>query len=157
MATPASAAPQCEFVLEERVRLGPPQVIGETPDGVRRFVPIIGGDFTGPRVQGEILAGGGDMQILRNDGVDELHARYTLRTDAGDFIYVHVDGLRTGSVEVMQRLRSGQPVDPADYYFRAVPRFETPAPELQWMTRSVFLATGERYPDEVFIRFWRVL
>jgi hypothetical protein len=38
-----------------------------------------------------------------------------------------------------------------------VPKFETAAPELEWLMRSVFIATGERYPLGVLIRFWRVL
>jgi hypothetical protein len=41
-------------------------------------------------------------------------------------------------------------------YFRTVPTFETAAPNLQWLTRSVFIGTGERYPTDVVIRFWRV-
>ena len=47
-------------------------------------------------------------------------------------------------------------VDPSLVYFRTVPKFETSAPELQWLTRNVFIGTGERYPNEVVIRFWRV-
>jgi hypothetical protein len=41
-------------------------------------------------------------------------------------------------------------------YFRTVPRFETAAPELQWLVRSVLVGTGERYPSDVVNRFWRV-
>jgi hypothetical protein len=41
-------------------------------------------------------------------------------------------------------------------YFRTVPVFETSAPELQWLTRSIFIGTGERYPSEVVIRVWKV-
>ena len=51
---------------------------------------------------------------------------------------------------------AGEPVDPALVYFRTVPKFETSAPELQWLMRSIFVGTGERYPSEVVIRFWRL-
>ena len=47
-------------------------------------------------------------------------------------------------------------VDPDLVYFRTVPTFETSAPELQWLTRSIFVGTGERYPSHVLIRFWRL-
>lgn len=57
----------------------------------------------------------------------------------------------------MARLNAGEAIDQADIYFRAIPRFETSAPELQWLTRSTFVSTGERYPRGVIIRFSRVL
>ena len=30
-------------------------------------------------------------------------------------------------------------------------------PDLEWLMRSIFVSTGERYPNGVIIRFWRVL
>ena len=36
-------------------------------------------------------------------------------------------------------------------------RAETAAPELEWLMRSIFVSTGERYPNGVIIRYWRVL
>jgi hypothetical protein len=86
-----------------------------------------------------------------------LEARYVLETDAGDRIYVHNDALRTASPEVMARLVRGEPVDPADVYFRCVPRFETSAPALAWMMERVFLGSGLRRPADVVMRFFEVL
>jgi len=34
--------------------------------------------------------------------------------------------------------------------------FETAAPELQLLVRSIFVGVGERYPGEVVLRFWSV-
>jgi hypothetical protein len=56
----------------------------------------------------------------------------------------------------MKRLLAGEVVDPALVYFRTVPTFETASPELQWLTRAIFVGTGERYPSEVIIRVWKV-
>jgi hypothetical protein len=56
----------------------------------------------------------------------------------------------------MEMLLRGELVDPARVYFRTTPTFETAAPDLQWLTRSVFIGTGERLPSQVLIRFWRV-
>jgi hypothetical protein len=155
--SPAPAGPGLEFAFEERVALSKPLVIGPTAAGLRRVIPIAGGTFEGPKLKGRVLEGGADWQILRNDGIDELHARYTLETDGGALIYVLAQGLRTGPAEIMQRLRSGEVVDPSLYYFRCAVTFETGAPELQWLTRSLFVASGQRYPSEVVIRFWKVL
>jgi hypothetical protein len=56
----------------------------------------------------------------------------------------------------MQKLLAGETVDPALVYFRTVPRFETAAPELQWLTQAIFVGIGERYPNEVVIRFYKL-
>jgi hypothetical protein len=58
--------------------------------------------------------------------------------------------------EVTKKLLAGEAVDPAQVYFKTVPTFETAAPELQWLTRAIFVGTGERYPTEVVIRVWKV-
>ncbi len=69
-------------------------------------------------------------------------------------IYVQNAGVRHAAPEIM--LLAGEMVDPALVYFRTVPSFETSAPDLQWLTRSIFVGTGERYPNEVVIRFRRL-
>ena len=117
---------------------------------------ITGGTFEGPGIKGKVRPGGADWQIVRADGFTELDTRYTIETDKGQLIYVQNAGMRHAPPDVMQKLLAGQPVDPALVYFRTVPKFETSAPELQWLTRAVFVGTGERYPAEVVVRFWRV-
>jgi hypothetical protein len=65
-------------------------------------------------------------------------------------------GIRHAPPDVMQKLLAGQTVDPQLVYFRTVPKFETAAPELQWLARSVFVGIGERFPTEVVVRFYRL-
>jgi len=65
-------------------------------------------------------------------------------------------GIRHAPPDVMRQLLAGEPADPALVYFRTVPTFETSAPALQWLTRSIFVGVGERYPSEVVVRFWRL-
>lgn len=149
-------APQLEFAFEVRAEVADPTVVGQTPNGVRRIIDITGGTFEGPQLKGRLLPGGADWQLIRADGFTEIDARYTLETDAGKLIYVSNVGMRHAAPEVMRRLNAGQVVDQSEIYFRAVPKFETAAPELEWLTRSIFVATGERYPNGVIIRFWRV-
>jgi hypothetical protein len=106
--------------------------------------------------KGKSCPGGADWQIIGADGFSELDTRYTLETDTGRIVYVQNAGIRHAAPDVIQRLLRGETVDPKLVYFRTVPKFETSAPELQWLTRSVFVGTGERYPNEVVIQFWRV-
>jgi hypothetical protein len=150
-----SQAPRLEFAMELRVEVGAPVEVGQVARGRRRIVPIVGGTFSGPALQGKVL-NGGDWQIVRADGFTELDARYTLETDNGQRIYIQNAGVRHAPPDVTAKLLAGQAVDPSLVYMRTIPTFETSAPELQWLTRSIFIATGERHPSEVVIRVWRV-
>ena len=144
------------FVMDLRVEVGKPIEVGAVSKGRRRIIAIEGGTFDGPDVRGIVLAGSADWQIVRADGVTELEARYTLLTNAGELIYVQNTGLRHGPADVMQKLLAGEAVDPALVYFRTVPVFETSAPRLQWLARTVFVASGERHPNDVVIHVWKV-
>lgn len=152
-------APGLEFAFEATVEVADPIVVGELPTGqTRRIVDIIGGTVEGPEISGRIIRGGADWQLIRRgDGFTDIDARYAIETDDGHIVYVTNVGIRHAPAEVMARLNAGEVVDQSQIYFRAVPRFETSAPELQWLMRAVFISTGERYPNGVILRFWRVL
>ena len=150
-------APELKFLFEARVALGTPVEIGVLPSGnERRVIPILGGTFEGPLLRGHVLPGGADWQIVHADGSAELDARYTLQTDTGALILVFNRGVRRGPPEVLAKLRAGEPVPAASYYFRSVPQFETSDPSLQWLCGSIFLCSGERLPEQVILRFWEV-
>lgn len=153
---PAPTAPGLVLAFEAHVLLGTPLEVGQVPRGRRRVIPIVGGTFEGPGLKGRVLSGGADWQIVRDDGLAELDTRYALETDKGQVVYVQNAGIRRAPPEITAQLLAGQPVNPALVYFRTVPTFETAAPDLQWLTRSVFVGTGERNPSDVVIRFWRV-
>ncbi len=153
---PAPTAPGLVLAFEAHVLLGTPLEVGQVPRGRRRVIPIVGGTFEGPGLKGRVLSGGADWQIVRDDGLAELDTRYALETEKGQVIYVQNAGIRRAPPEITAQLLAGQAVNPALVYFRTVPTFETAAPDLQWLTRSVFLGTGERNPSDVVIRFWRV-
>jgi hypothetical protein len=148
--------PRLTLAIEAHVQLGTPIEVGQVARGRRRIVPIVGGTFEGSGLKGKVLNNGADWQIIRADGFAELDTRYGLETDKGQVIYVQNAGMRHAAPEIMQKLLAGEIVDPKLVYFRTVPTFETSAPELQWLTRSIFVGTGERYPTEVVIRFWKM-
>ena len=150
-------APELRFAFEIEVEVGDPLDFGQTQAGHRRVIPIAGGLVSGPRLQGRIVPGGADWQILRPDGTGDLDARYTIQAADGALIYVVNRGIRHGSPEVLARLNRGERVDPASYYFRSSASFETSAPDHAWLTRAVMVGSGERYPDKVVIRFWELL
>jgi len=152
----AESAPTLEFIFAAKVAVGTPLDLGDVGKGGRRLVPIAGGEFAGPAIRGEVLPGGTDWQIIRSDGVAELEARYTLRTDDGALINVRNRALRHGSAEAMAAMAAGRGADPASYYFRGATFFETGAPRYTWITKSIVVCTGERGPDWVKLRFYRL-
>ena len=153
---PAPQPPKLTLAMTLRVQVGPPMELGDVPRGRRRIIPILGGSFEGPNIRGKVLAGGADWQIVRADGLAELDTRYALRTEQGSLIYIQNAGMRHAPPDVTKKLLAGEAVDPAQVYFKTVPAFETSAPELQWLTRAIFVGTGERHPAEVLIRVWKV-
>ena len=148
--------PKLTFAFEVRATVGAPLEVGNVAQGRRRIVPITGGTFEGPGLRGKVMNGGADWQIIRADGFTELDTRYTLETDKGQIIYVQNPGMRHAAPDVMKRLLAGELVDPKLVYFRTAPKFETASPDLQWLTRAVFVGMGERYPNDVRIRFYKL-
>jgi Protein of unknown function (DUF3237) len=151
------ALPQLEFVFAAHVMVDKLLDLGDVGKGGRRIVPITGGEFSGPQIRGEVLPGGADWQVLRHDGVAELEARYTLRTDDGALIYVRNLGLRHGPPDVIAALAAGRAVEPSSYYFRGATFFETGDARYAWMTKSIVVCVGEREPAAVKLRFYQLL
>lgn len=152
-------APGLTLTLEVRALVGDPVEVTATGGRRRRMVPIIGGTFEGRgelRVRGRIVPGGADWQLIHQDGVTEADARYVLESENGATVLVRNRGLRHAPPDVMRRLLAGERVDPSLVYFKSTPVFETAAPELQTLVRSIFIGVGERYPKEVVLRFWKV-
>jgi len=130
---------------------------GKTPYGDRRVIDILGGTVRGPRLNGRILRGGADWQIIRTDGTADIQARYTIEADGGGHVLVASDGLRHGPPVVMETLARGEAVDPTLYYFRTAMRFETAAPELTWLNRIIAVAYGAREPMAARLDVFEVL
>lgn len=153
----AQSPPQLEFIFAADVTVDLPLDAGHVGKGTRRFVPIAGGEVSGPKLRGQVLRGGGDWQIIRDDGVAELEARYTLRTEDGALIFVRNYGLRHGPRHVIAALSAGESVDHASYYFRGATFFETSAAQYVWLTKQIVVCTGEREPARVRLKFYQVL
>lgn len=127
------------------VDLNPLQNIGPGPFGQRIFFGAAGGTFEGPKLRGEVLAGGGDWALFRADGGMSLDVRLTLRTHDGALVHMTYGGrwinppeLRADMADPVKRAR----IDPARYYFRTTPLFETGAKPYAWLNDIVCVGTG---------------
>ncbi len=110
----------------------------------------------GQRLRGEIIPGGADWQIVVADGTALLEARYTIRTEDGALVYVKNIGVRHGPPEVLAAIARGDEVDPAKYYFRAVPTFETGDKRYDWLNRLIAVCSGVRTRTAVLLDFYSV-
>jgi hypothetical protein len=121
----------------------PPHQLGQTSRGMRRVVNVSGGRFDGERLKGDILPGGGDLALVRPDGVFEPDAQFLLSTDDAALILVRYRGIWHAPGPVLERLmRREGPVDPSEYYFRTAVHFETSAERYLWLNRVLGIGTG---------------
>ncbi|HVV95050.1 MAG TPA: DUF3237 domain-containing protein [Hyphomicrobiales bacterium] len=136
-----------EFLMTLEVEASPPNEIGITPKGRRRIVYATGGRFDGPRLGGTVVPGGGDMALIRPDGVFEVNVRLLLRCDDGAMVNLTYLGLWHGGPGVLDRVLAREPgVSPGDHALRTAATFETAAPDYLWLNRV--LAVGRGVPRQ---------
>ena len=149
--------PRLEHLCDLAVTIAAPVEVGHTPAGLRRMIPITGGTMKGARVNGKVLAGGADFQLILAGGTQaHLDARYVIELDDGSRVFVQNTALRVASLENSQRIMNGQPVNPDEIYFRCQPKLEATAPQWAWLSESQIIGSGRRAPDGVFLSFYRV-
>jgi Protein of unknown function (DUF3237). len=149
--------PSLTRVYRLEATVGEPLELGEIAEGRRRIVPLTGGDFAGPELNGKLLPGSSaDWQIVLPDGTALGDIRYTLQTDDGALLYVQSRGVRHGHAEVLARLARGDDVDASEYTFRTSTQIETAAPRLDWLNKGVFISVGGRQPDRVIYETYLV-
>ena len=136
-----TTAPLFDIVIDLNPRLN----IGEGPFGRRILYGAAGGSFSGDRLRGDVIAGGGDWALFRSDGGMALDVRLTLRTHDDALIHMTYGGrwitppeLRADMADPVKRLQ----IDPARYYFRTNPLFETGAKQYAWLNDIVCIGTG---------------
>lgn len=163
MATDPSVKPTNEiktrFLFDIVIDLNPRLNIGTGPIGQRVLFGAAGGSFEGPRLRGEVLAGGGDWALFRPDGAMMLDVRLTLRTHDGALVYMTYGGrwiipaeLRADLADPVKRCR----IDPARYYFRTNPLFETGSKEYAWLNDLVCVGSGYLVENGIAYKVFQV-
>ncbi len=127
---PPADEPGLELLYRSVVKLSPAVQVGKTSRGERRFIPIVGGTFEGPKIKGEILPMGWDWQLDRPDGCTELKADYFIKTEDGVIINV----VNTG---VLCRPEPGGAPVPN----RTSPVFEAPIGKYDWLNKGAYIGT----------------
>lgn len=145
-----------ELLFDVVIDLDPPLHIG----GGRTLFGAAGGTFEGPRLRGEVVAGGGDWAVFRPDGTMVLDVRLTLRTHDDALVHMTYSGrwatppeIRTDLADPANRTR----IDPASYYFRTTSLFETGDKRYTWLNDVVSVGSGYLIEGGVAYRISQVL
>lgn len=115
----------------------------------RGYVPPVSGEIVGPMLSGRVVPySGADYAMWKGDrsGGMKINTHYMLQAENGDWIYINNMGYLH---------RSPDPENPGEtkLYFRFTPYFETPPGENEWMSKHVFVGTGERLSNPDRSRF----
>ncbi len=93
----------------------------------RVFEPVIGGEVFGPRLSGRVVPQSGADYATNN----MMDMQLMLQAEDGTWIHMNLVGYENTNPE-------GVP------YFRVSPYFDTPTGDWEWLSKTVFIATGER-------------
>lgn len=147
---------ELKYVFTLHVDLARPHEFGHTFSGMRRFIPITGGKVEGPGLKGAILAGGGDWNAARPDGVVHVFAKYTVQADDDVLINITNEGYGRAGQKVMEgvfgddpaKASTGSGADPGEkWYTKTFPRFEVTSGKHDWLNKSCFV--GDLLPPQV--------
>ena len=133
------------FVM--RLDVKPLVAVGATPGADRRVGIVTGGEFEGERLSGVVLDGGADWQTVHRRRLH--HPGRAAGAEDPRRRAVH-DALPGPAARPGRRHAAAadavEPVDPAAYYFRMTPVFETAATRYDFLNRIVAVGTGHRLP-----------
>ena len=135
LAPPAFAQnPSVSIATEYLMTLEAPLDPAFQPMGSRLVVNVTpGGTVRGPKINGALIAPGGDWLYIMPDGSLRLDVRATIKTDDGELILVEYGGIIVPSKEVMDRFNKGEVIASKDEYFITAPRFTTASKKYAWL------------------------
>lgn len=145
-----------EHVADMTVDLEPVQPIA-TPLGAQLVYVVKGGRIEGPRLRGELVAGGGDWIRIGEDRIGRVDVRATIRTHDDVLISYTALGLVSVPPDALGRLAGGERLPWEETYIRTTPKFETADERYAWLSGLVAVAYNELSPDRVDYRIYRVL
>ncbi|MCY1157343.1 MAG: hypothetical protein MOP51_363 [Citricoccus sp.] len=130
--TPVTA-PTTRLALRAIVDIADSVDLGTSPWGHRYMVPITGGRFAGPGLDGEgiegvVLPGGADRQLERDNGIKDLEAIYELETADGAILSV-------------VNLVISDPRDQGQPYRRSTVTITAPEGRYGWLNEKKFVGT----------------
>jgi hypothetical protein len=157
MPNPIPTSLEYEYLGSLDIEAGESLMLGELQAGWRRYDVLVGGTFRGPKINGQIQAGGSDLLHRHHDMTTHPHVRLVVKTDDDALILVTYEGIRFTTPEINERLLAGEHVPFDQYYLRTTPYFETSDPKYDWLNRIVSVAVGRREGSHVIYEIFQIL
>ncbi|KAJ6006694.1 hypothetical protein N7451_004638 [Penicillium sp. IBT 35674x] len=108
--------PSVQFLYTAYVLCSPSIYEMQTPSGIQKAIPIIGGNFTGPRLKGKILDLGADWGYTDpQTGIFSANTRYNLQTHDGANLFLQTSGAQQPNGDL--HLRIDISTGDKDYYW----------------------------------------
>ena len=85
------------LVFETDLTLGEIHEVGRTQYGDRLLIDVAGGALKGPKIEGNFLKGGLELQLSLANGAQEVEGVHILRTNDGAAIYLRTCGTAPGA------------------------------------------------------------
>jgi len=117
-----------------------PMPVYASPLGTRLDAIVRQGTVEGPRLNGEVRAGGGDWIVVGGDGIGRLDIRATIRTHDAEMIYLTSTGRVVVDDDTRDRFLAGETITGDQMYGRTAPLFETGADAYRWLNGTVAVA-----------------
>jgi hypothetical protein len=144
-------SPALTFVADMGVRFERPQFVGETPEGIRVDYLGLGGDVSGPALNGKLLAGSADHLFVRPDGIGMIRVRAVAETNDGAMLEVEYTGSLELGEDGYERARTN--TLPAYPGFVIAMRILTGHPRYRWLNRAQLLGFGQVSVPEARMEF----
>lgn len=137
-------APELTYAFEIRAVCDAAYTVGETPKGKRVIIPIVGGSVIGENVNGKVIPGGADYQMVDEEhGHTELEAIYSFTTDDGVNVHVRNRGILSNA--------NGK------FYFRCSPTFEAPYDsKYAWLNDAIFVCVPGFGDGYISLKMYKV-
>jgi hypothetical protein len=145
-----------EHLFDMHVNLAPAQPI-TTPIGLRMTFIATGGVIDGPKLQGEVLPGGGDWLLIGADGAGRVDVRATIRTHDDVLIHYEARGIIKIPADGLERLAAGDVLPFGETYVRTTPTFETADERYAWLSALVSVGYNILSPNHIDYRIYQVL
>ncbi|MFL6449180.1 MAG: DUF3237 domain-containing protein [Bryobacteraceae bacterium] len=117
-----------------------PEVIGDTPDGLRYNFLIEEGTIDGPLLRGKFLPEGGDFMRVRTDGIGIPSIRVTFLLDDGAKVYMESAGWFDFGPNGYENAKAGRFAAAGNLI--SYPYFFTSHPKYSWLLRAQCFGVG---------------
>jgi hypothetical protein len=129
-----------EYLTTFSVLLQEPEVIGQTPDGVKVNWWLKSGSFNGPKLRGIVRPEGADWMTIRPDGIGAMEVRAVLETHDGAVITAIYGGVFDLGEDGYRNFLAGK--YPKHPEARTAPRYLTSDDRYRWLNRLQCVGIG---------------